>query len=106
VFPFDHVPVVILDLIHSYRSHSQYRRLMNCNISTFRSIKYETVYYQIDSKFTIPRLTSTDRTAFLETIQRNVKDKHRQIGLSTTPFRDMVHLNLYSPVFNGFITYQ
>jgi hypothetical protein len=107
MFPFDHVPVVILDLIHSYLSHSQYRRLMNCNISTFRSIKYETVYYQLKDLFdwevTIPHHTSADDrvTAFLEMIQRNVKDKHRQIGLRTTAFCDMIHLNLYSPVFTG-----
>jgi hypothetical protein len=102
MFPFGHVPVVIFDLIHSYLSHSQYRRLMNCNISTFRSIKYETVYYQVDWEITIAHHTSTDdRTAFLEMIQRNVKDKHRQVGLRTSGFRDMAHLNLYSPVFTG-----
>lgn len=41
------LPLPIFQIIQTYLNEIDYRDLMNCNLSTFQPIKYETVKYTI-----------------------------------------------------------
>jgi hypothetical protein len=101
---FDHIPVVIFDLIHGYLSHYDYRQLMNCNLSVFASVKYETVYhdfkmlrYSDDSRFTS---YGKKFTRIQEIIDKDVKSRKCQIGVKLY-WWSVKHLKDYRYWFSG-----
>jgi hypothetical protein len=44
---FDVLPVDVFHVIHSFLTHYNYRQFMNCAKSFFRSVRKETVYYDL-----------------------------------------------------------
>jgi hypothetical protein len=93
------LPIVIYHEIHSFLKHHDYRQLTNCSSSVFRSIKYETVYYNFS-------LNAKELTQEIEIgcskynqFVNNVNHKSRQISVS---FVNFTHQALTVEITNCF----
>ncbi len=94
---YKQIPLDVFRIIQQYLSKHDYRQFLNSNLAIFQHIKNETVYYNL--------LTSISRIEeqrsvrdFLSRLYRSVKDKKKQISLSSndiiedcTSFMEGIH---------------
>jgi hypothetical protein len=94
------LPVVLFQSIQEYSTETDYRHLMNTNLSTFQSIKRDTVKYSLlDRPKKLPQFHLYQEAVFSLLIN-SVKDKSKQISMS---FSDVNHSTVlkYVPLFKG-----
>ncbi len=80
------LPLAIFLMIRLFLFESEYRLLMNCNLSTFQPIKYETVRYTLKGperwKFIDSVIEERKESFFLNILNNNVQNKSKQITIS------------------------
>jgi hypothetical protein len=74
------LPTVIFQLIQSYCPREEYRKLMNTNQATFKTVKFETVYFNFKIR---ERLDQQEEDTFCRLMNR-VMDKSKQISMVFT----------------------
>lgn len=79
------IPRDIFRIIQQYLNKHDYRQFLNSNLSIFQHIKYETVYYNL--LISVSRIEDQRSFMdFLSRLYRSVKDKRKQISLSSKGF--------------------
>ena len=81
------VPLEVFMIIQKYLSEKDYRNLMNTNLSTFQSIKFETVRYTIISCSKWDEVHSCgekNKREYVKELIYSVKDKSTQISMKFT----------------------
>ncbi len=91
------LPSDMLLLIRNYLSDYDYLSLMNCNLSMFSSMKYETVYFRFSNNGI--EWTLHDMSSIMNIIQR-VKDKRRQVHMKLRQV-SISQVMEYSQLFEG-----
>jgi len=80
------LPVAVFLMIRLFLLESEYRLLMNCNLSTFQPIKYETVRYTLKGPerwgFIDSLIEERKESFFLNIINNCVQNKSKQITIS------------------------
>eukprot|EP01040_Poterioochromonas_malhamensis_P003991 gene3991-4270_t len=98
------LPLPIFQIIQTYLNEIDYRDLMNCNLSTFQPIKYETVKYTIigpERWIHIDSLHDENKEDFYHRLTtQTVKDKSKQITLSIKEIKEPVIMKSFH-VFDG-----
>eukprot|EP01040_Poterioochromonas_malhamensis_P005943 gene5943-6390_t len=78
------LPAAIFQFIQTFLSEKDYRQLMNSNLRTFQSIKYETIQYTIigpERWYEIESIHDEKKEEFFQQfILNNVKNKSKQIN--------------------------
>jgi hypothetical protein len=74
-----YLPTVLFSIVQSYLVEYEYRRLMNTNVSIFRFVKYETVYYSFTAAVLDVAREKESCEFLVEFFNRNVKNKLKQI---------------------------
>ncbi len=101
----DKLPTSIFFVIQSFLSNREYRDLMNCNLSTFQSIKRETVIYDLigseaPSNEINKNCTEEERQENLLKLIKKVENKSKQIKMRFSTITTN-KLTLYSNLFQG-----
>lgn len=103
----EHLPTVIFQIVQTYLSHEDYRSLMNCKKSNFRSIKYETIVYKLNPMRIRDTVEQNGNNIYDHLLNGKVKNKAKQIIISmekVSPgnilhyapyFQDIYQLSLY-----------
>ena len=79
------LPLSIFLIIKDFLSIEDYRDLMNCNLSTFQPIKYETVCYNLNGPERWSSMESVHeekREEFVVNVIGSVKDRSKQIAMT------------------------
>jgi hypothetical protein len=92
------LPSSIFQVIQLFLKEVNYRNLMNTNLSTFLSVKYETVHFTIIGKES-DFCTATSEAMILH-IVNSVKDKSKQITMNLKQVNAHL-LRKYSIFFGG-----
>eukprot|EP01040_Poterioochromonas_malhamensis_P015295 gene15295-17101_t len=109
------LPTSIFQLIQTYLTIPEYCQLMNCNIATFQSIKYETVHFSLsdpqrwleseeddddsESQSTISK--ENRESYFLSLLNNKVKDKSKQITITIQEITPPILLKHIHTTFQG-----
>ncbi len=81
------IPRDVFRIIQQYLHQHDYRQFLNSNLSIFQHIKYETVYYNL--LISVSRIEDQRSFIdFLSRLYRSVKDKKKQISLSSKGFTE------------------
>lgn len=79
----ERLPTIVFQLIQTYLTNEEYENLMNCNVSTFQMIKFETFHYRLkgpESWNSIDSIPDKKKESyFLQFLKNKVKDKSKQI---------------------------
>jgi hypothetical protein len=82
------LPVVLFQIIQEYSTETNYRNLMNANLSTFQCIKRETVRYSLLDRPKKWAQFHPYQELIFTLIIKSVKDKSKQISMA---FSDVQH---------------
>jgi hypothetical protein len=78
----ENLPEVLFLIIQAFSKDSDYRNLMNTNLTAFQGIKSQTVRYTLSLPSSCNRTKGYKRTVSLMNIINSVKDKFKQVSMS------------------------
>eukprot|EP01040_Poterioochromonas_malhamensis_P010723 gene10723-11682_t len=102
----ERLPTTIFQMIQTYLTNEEYKNLMNCNVSTFQMIKFETFHYRLKGPelwYSIDSIPDKKKESyFLQFLNNKVKDKSKQITViihKITLSLLLSHIHLFKGIY-------